>query len=164
MLLSTLEGGRILDKKDKKRHTAVGIWKRSPEGGILVLVQNTRSLDPRFENQPSRTGFPGGGEKPEDHGNAIATGIREVEEETFLHFIGGSVKTFPEFEEKEIIKTLLLINRSSFNGVVRRSLLIDGSDLIQPPVFLPITELGRTLYDTHQPFLLAILRHFGLMG
>ncbi len=164
MLFSILEGGRILDKKDKKRHTAVILWKYGPDGGILVLVQNTRSLDPRFENQPSRTGFPGGGEKPEDRCDPVATGIREVEEETSLHFIGGPVTVFPEIEEKETIKTFLLIKKSSFTGVVRQKPIMDGTDLIQPPVFLPLTELGRTLYETHQPGLIAALRHFGLMG
>lgn len=156
---------------NKKKHFVFVVlwdWDREKQGVRRVLVQSGRSIDPLYEKLGSRVKFPGGGEKPEDHGNLLKTALRELEEETYLRIKLGfppekCVRFLCSVENKETVNSFILAFMGDFEGNLRREMKLDGMDMLKPPVFLPIDVVKWDLYHTHQAGLIEAMHIFGLM-
>jgi 8-oxo-dGTP pyrophosphatase MutT (NUDIX family) len=137
-------------------------------GQVYLLVQNSRSQDPRFRRQPVHVKFPGGTDdgcssdiSPKD------TLRRELREETGLRYGEPDPKilcSLPPVREGELHRFFYLVPFEDCRGSLRHGEITDGRDLISSPRWVRADELGRELYKTHQRALLQTMRHFRLVG
>lgn len=143
-------------------HVFAIIWKEEA-GVVSLLLQDSRSINPRYAGYPPQTKFPGGGEKEGDISRFRAL-KREIEEETYLDLKEEDSVELVYEEATGDPKAFYLVNINSLTGQLRTETILDGTDLLSPPRFEPITRVGRMLYPTHQRAFLKVLQHFGLIG
>jgi hypothetical protein len=127
--------------------------------GDQVLVVDVKSLVPEFETSFPQTKFPGGKEEKKDRGDPFRTMIREVRQETGLKIplksprvILCRISVTPEH-----YRIFYLVRREDCQGEIKTTKTLDTKSLLSPPLWKPIEEVGRILYETHQPALLEIL-------
>ena len=116
-----------------------------------LLVQDSRSLNPKYSQYPAKTRFPGGMQELEDKGNLLMTADREVAQETFLRrksepepiIVYNEIRGYAQ-------KVFFLIPFYSMTGNLRRSSLVDGDSFIFPPRFESADKLDSMLYGVHK--------------
>ena len=132
---------------------------------VLDSTSTSRKRRPPFK----KTKFPGGMNKkhPEDLDPRM-TVSRELEEETGLAQKSGTeTKYLLDFIERRrgmIQMVFYLVALEDCEGVLRTTELRDGIDLLSPPYWVKADEVGRILFETHQPALVKSLQYFGLVG
>jgi hypothetical protein len=153
---------------EDKHHAGVVIWRRNDATNRLeVLVMNVTSTypDPRTGGQKTsgpHVKFVGGMQRlPDDSFEVSVT--REIVEETYLRYSGpiqeiGDPIPVRDWNDQSIVdhvKRCALVPFTECSGEMRKDWLTDGNDKMSPPYWLPLDEVGRELYRTHQPFLMA---------
>ena len=132
---------------------------------VLDSTSTSRKRRPPFK----KTKFPGGMNKkhPEDLDPRM-TVSRELEEETGLRQKPGTepkyLLDFVERRRGTIQMVFYLVALEDCEGVLRTTELRDGADLLSPPYWVKANEVGRVLFETHQPALVKSLQYFGLVG
>jgi 8-oxo-dGTP pyrophosphatase MutT (NUDIX family) len=130
--------------------------------GDRVLVVDVNTLVPDYITTPTQTKFPGGKEDPVDGGDPFYTAIREVHQETGLEIPLTSPREILCKVEvtEEHFRIFYLIRFGSCRGEVKKTETLDEKSTVSAPRWVPIEEVGRELYWSHQPALLEILNRF----
>jgi 8-oxo-dGTP pyrophosphatase MutT (NUDIX family) len=138
------------------------IW-RMAEGGAEFLVLDSVSTDRHGRKSGRQVKFPGGMNRLPDE-SVMLTLQREVLEETHLALLPGSAKKVWEFQANpEHTKYGFLVPAFACQGELRSTPLRDNGDEMSSPYWVPASELGRVLFEKHQPAYLAACRELGIL-
>lgn len=157
---------------EPKHYVCAVIWRRRPaSGAIEFLVQDGYSTNPETGRKSDmQTKFPGGMQRlPTDR--ISVTLPREILEETYLSFnINNAVEIWRQevFDRRDPTKLdhtkhAFLVSAEDCTGELRTETITDANDEILPPYWEPAETLGRKLFHTHQPILLAAMRYLDLL-
>jgi hypothetical protein len=155
---------------EPKHYVCAVIWRRNQAvaGGKELVVMNVTSTYrvpncPEPKVTPVQTKFPGGMQRlPEDSVEVTLT--RELVEETNLRYSGplNEICKIPvrDRDNQSVIdhhKHGILVPFEECTGVLRTDPLQDDNDYMSRPRWEPIDEVGRALYKTQQPILIAAI-------
>lgn len=150
------------------KHFACAVIWRIQKGKKELLVQDVIST---YEGKRGKqqTKFIGGMQRlPEDSIEVTLT--REIVEESYLRYSGslneiwaGVVYDRNHPEKVHHTKHGFLVPFVECTGELRSEPIDDSNDYMFPPEWLPADEVGRRLYSSHQPILLAALHHLSFM-
>lgn len=134
-------------------------------GNLDLLVQTSRSKDKRFSHIPPQVKFPGGTNvgHPEEDG-PLATAVREGLEETGLKMVQPKILCSLREGQNGIKRWFYLCAIEDCQGVLRQQEIVDGTDILSSPYWVPVGLLSRMLYRTHMGALRRVIRYFGLVG
>ncbi len=137
------------------------VFKEDDAGRCFVLVQDSRSTDPRWARKPVQTKFPGGTNDGRTEDTSPEDTFRgELESETGLRVESGEglILVHEERPNPAHLKRFMAISFEKCHGELRTTPLQDGSDLVSPPYWVELEKVGRVLYGTHQQALIKFMR------
>lgn len=127
----------------------------------LVLLQYSRSINPRFKRQDGQWKFPGGG--PEDgDGDSLGTLSREFPAETYLRVKDGVDIGRPIYDQiqRSVQYIVYAIEWDSLVGNIRTEDIVDGDSLLGELKWFTLAEAERVIYGTHLPALRRFTRDY----
>lgn len=155
---------------EPKHYAAAVVWDYIPgTRRIHVVLEDVITTYPPGQQGKRQTKFPGGMQR-EPIDPISVTLSRELAEETFLRYSGELVEIWsqPVFDrvdgaKLDHTKHAFLVPYSECTGELRTVELQDQNDLMFPPYWEPMETAHHKLWRTHQPILVAAMRHFGLL-
>lgn len=152
---------------EPKHYVCAVIWRTNKETGrkeaLVQKVTRTFKVAARGGVQTRMSKpqvvFVGGMQRmPDDSFEVTLT--REIVEETYLRYSGelieiGDPISVPDQENPgqiHHVKHAFLVPFEECTGELRTETITDDGDTMEPPYWVPIDEVGRELYHTHQPF------------
>lgn len=135
------------------------IYRTNPLAGrIEVLAIDSVSTHPESQKTTLvQTKFPGGTNRECLEESPEGTRDREALEETGLTFSSSVQLGEPDPDPRGFNRYYFLVRDEDCRGELRKEVLYDNGDRISPPYWVPIEEIGRVLFRTHQAPLLRAL-------
>lgn len=155
-----------MEGQQKSHFVCAVIWRRNQDTGqIELLVVDSVSTDPRSNIQSRiQTKFPGGMNRPNTEESVLMTLRREILEETHLAILESDGEEIWKLDKSSgHTKYGFLVPFDKCRGGLRTAPLVENGDEVSSPYWVVAYELGRKLYETHQPPFIAAMRRLGLL-
>jgi ADP-ribose pyrophosphatase YjhB (NUDIX family) len=125
-------------------------WDRN-KNTVMVLVMDVQPTG-SFAHQGHQIRLPGGGNEAGE--DPVATGIRELNEETGLRYVK---KSDPVLIHSALIrdhqKNAFAVPRGTCKGKIRTKRLVENDGILGPPRPLTLNQaIDQVLYKPHNPF------------